>query len=73
MVKVHARVAQRAIELASAGYGAYDALHLAAAESVKADVLLSTDDRFVKRAARGEGNPSIPVRNPVSSVKEQRL
>jgi predicted nucleic acid-binding protein len=72
-VQVDAQVAQRASELALAGYRAYDALHLAAAESANADALLSTDERFVKRAARGKGNPSIPVRNPVSWVKEQRL
>lgn len=55
----------RAKQLSVAGYGAYDALHLAAAEALAADVLLSTDDRFVKRAGRGEGEPRIPVRNPV--------
>jgi predicted nucleic acid-binding protein len=70
-VKVDAAVAQRAKELASAGYGAYDALHLAAAESAQVDVLLSTDDRFVKRAQRGDGHPAIPVRNPVYWVQEQ--
>jgi hypothetical protein len=38
----------------------------AAAESVGADVLLSTDERPIKRAARGLGAPRIQVRNPVS-------
>ena len=64
---------ERARELESAGYGLYDALHLAAAESAGAEVLLSTDDRFVNRAARRFGNPRIPVRNPVSWIKEQSL
>ena len=27
---------------------------------------VSTDDRLIKRAARGEGSPRIPVLNPVS-------
>ena len=35
-----------------------DALHLAAAESGRADVLLTTDDRLLKRTARKLGNPS---------------
>jgi predicted nucleic acid-binding protein len=70
-VAVDDAVAQRARELAIAGYGLFDALHLAAAESAGADVLLSTDDRFIKRAARDMGNPRIPVRNPVSWSKEQ--
>ena len=49
----------------------FDALRLAAAESAGADVLLSIDDRLIKRAARGVGTPRIPVRNPVSWSKEQ--
>jgi len=64
-------VAQRARDLAAFGYGLFDALHLAAAESAGAGVLLSTDDRLIKRAGRGLGSPRIPVRNPVSWIKEQ--
>jgi hypothetical protein len=65
-------VEQRARELVSAGYGAFDALHVAAAESASVDVLFSTDDRLIKRAARGVGGLQIPVRNPVSWIQEQR-
>lgn len=70
-VEVNWGVAQRAWDLSQTGYGFYDALHMAAAEAANADVLLSTDDRLIKRAARGVGNPGIPVRNPVSWNKEQ--
>ena len=59
-------VAQRARVLRVAGYGLFDALHMAAAEAAGADVLPSTDDRLIKRASRGVGNPQIPVRNPLS-------
>lgn len=45
----------------------------AAAESAAADVLLTTDDRFLKRTARKLGNPRIPVQNPLSWIKEQGL
>lgn len=72
-VEVDDEVTQRARDLVAAGYGLFDALHLAAAESAGADVLLSTDDRLIKRAARGVGTPRIPVRNPVSWSKEQGL
>jgi predicted nucleic acid-binding protein len=72
-VEVGDAIAQRSQELASAGYGPFDALHLAAAESAGVDVLLSTDDRLIKRVARGMGNPRIAVRNPVSWSKEQGL
>ena len=71
-IEIGAGIGRRAKRLASAGYGAYDALHLAAAESAGADVLLSTDDRCIKRVARGAGHPRVPVRNPVSWLQEQR-
>jgi PIN domain len=64
------RVLDRARHLQSVGYGAFDALHLASAEAGRAEVLLSTDDKFVKRASRGDGAPQVPVRNPISWLKE---
>ena len=71
-IEVDAVVAQRARELNALGYGLFDALHLAAAEAADADVLLSTDDRFLRRAARGLGNPGVAVQNPVSWIKEDK-
>jgi hypothetical protein len=63
----------RAQDLVGVGYGPFDALHIAAAEAAGADVLLTTDDRLLKRAARQLGNPRILVRNPLSWIKEQGL
>lgn len=57
---------QRAGILEDLGYGAFDALHLACAEQARCDVLLTTDDRFIRRVRRGLGNSSIPVENPVN-------
>jgi predicted nucleic acid-binding protein len=71
--KIDEAIALRAQSLVGLGYGPFDALHLAAAESAAADVLLTTDDRFLKRTARKLGNPRIPVRNPLSWIKEQGL
>jgi hypothetical protein len=61
---------ERAREIETVGYGAFDALHMSAAESRSADVLLTTDDRFIKRAARGLGSPRIRVLNPVEWLRE---
>ena len=72
-VPVDDRIAHRARELAALGYGVFDALHLAAAELAGADVLLSTDDRLIRRAGREIGSPRIPVRNPVLWIQEQGL
>ena len=72
-IEIDEAIAVRARNLVGLGYGPFDALHLAAAESVGADVLLTTDDRLLKRTARRLGNPRIPVRNPLSWIKEQGL
>lgn len=64
------QVLDRARRLQAVGYGAFDAVHLASAEAGNADVLLTTDDKFIRRAARGDGTPLVPVRNPVSWLEE---
>ena len=55
----------RARHLHHAGYGVFDALHLALAERAGADALLTTDDHFISLAQRGAGTPLVPVLNPV--------
>jgi predicted nucleic acid-binding protein len=65
------QIVQRAEELKAVGYGAYDALHLSAAEAGSADALLTTDDRFIKRAGRAVGSPRVRVLNPVKWLREQ--
>ena len=72
-IDIDEAIVLRARNLAGLGYGPFDALHLAAAESGGADVLLTTDDRLLKRAARKLGDPRIPVRNPLSWIKELGL
>lgn len=52
------------------GYGVFDALHLAIAEERKCDLLLTTDDRFLRKAKRNLGRPSVRVENPLNYVKE---
>jgi predicted nucleic acid-binding protein len=47
--------------LEALGYGALDALHLASAEQALVDVLLTTDDRFIRQAERRLGKPTIRV------------
>ena len=56
-VEIDAPVAVRAQGLVGLGYGPFDALHISAAESARADVLLTTDDRLLKRSSRKLGNP----------------
>jgi hypothetical protein len=63
---------ERARALEALGYGAFDALHLACAEQAAVDVLLTTDDRFIKQALRSLGNPTIQVSNPLKWLQETR-
>jgi predicted nucleic acid-binding protein len=67
------QIIQRAKELEAVGYGAFDALHLSSAEAGSAEVLLTTDDRFTRRARRGVGSPRVRVLNPVEWLLEQEV
>jgi len=66
-------IIRRAKELEDFGYGAFDALHLSSAEAGAAEVLLTTDDRFLRRARRGIGSPRVRVLNPVEWLREQEV
>ena len=63
-------IVERARALELAGYGAFDALHLSFAEASGVEVLLTTDDRCVSRAARGVASPRLRVLNPVTWLRE---
>jgi predicted nucleic acid-binding protein len=63
-ISVDESVIQRGAALELLGYGGFDALHLASAENANADVLLTTDDRFLRKSPRGLGNPRVKIVNP---------
>ena len=71
--KVSEQVRQRGRQLAVAGYGVFDALHLAHAEEMKVDALLTSDDRFIRQVRRRLGSPSVRVVNPIEWIKEVQL
>jgi hypothetical protein len=57
-------VEARAVKLHQSGFKKLDALHLASAEALKADVFLSTDDRLISRAHSFSSNIQVSVLNP---------
>jgi uncharacterized protein with PIN domain len=52
------------------GFVGFDAVHLACAESGKADIFLTTDDRLLKLAKRVPKNLNVRVENPLDWMKE---
>ena len=71
-VEITDREERRARSLTNEGLGAYDALHVACAESVGADVLLTTDDGLQRWANRKLGK-SLQVSNPVDWLREATI
>jgi len=55
---------QRGRELEALGFSAFDALHIACAESARAEVLLTTDDRLRSNATRQQDKLAVRVENP---------
>jgi len=63
-------VAKRASHLAALGFGMLDAFHLAWAENLNADTLVTCDDRFIACAARNASSIKLRVVNPLQLVGE---
>lgn len=57
-------IEERAEALAAWSLFDYDALHVAAAEAAACDFLLTTDDKFIRRAARAGDAIRVKVLNP---------
>lgn len=60
----------RAAELEQFGFKAFDAMHIACAESAEADVFLTTDDKLLKNAQREQNNLHVKAANPLSWLTE---
>ena len=69
-IKVDAGVEQRALELRRMGLKALDALHVACAEKAKAEVLLTTDDHLLSKAAQNKKTLKIKIENPLRWAME---
>ena len=70
VVEVNEKEIKRAKELQKEGFQVFDALHIACAESAKADVLLSTDDSLLRQAKRVSKRLKVRVENPLAWVEE---
>ncbi|XOF32743.1 MAG: PIN domain-containing protein [Candidatus Electrothrix sp. YB6] len=52
------------------GIKSYDALHLCCAKKAGADVLLSTDDKLVKKSQKNKDVLDITVDNPLNWLRK---
>jgi predicted nucleic acid-binding protein len=57
-------IERRAIELQKWGLTPLDALHLAAAETARADYFLTTDDHLLRKSIRHQADLKVKVENP---------
>jgi len=64
-IKIQNKESIRAKQLEEVGFKSFDAMHIACAESEKADVFLTTDDKLLKLAKRNKNKLNIDIANPV--------
>jgi hypothetical protein len=69
-VPIAERESRRGLILEELGFDPMDALHLACAETARSDVLLTTDDSLLKKAARNRETLKIRVANPLTWLEE---
>ncbi|MEH1873156.1 PIN domain-containing protein [Nostoc sp.] len=69
-VNITPQIAFRGAEITQMGFKDYDALHIACAETSNADVLLTTDDRMLRLAARYKDLLQVRVENPLQWLRE---
>ncbi len=69
-IEIGKRELKRASELQNLGFVGFDAVHLACAESGKADIFLTTDDRLLKLAKKLAKKLHVKVVNPLDWMKE---
>ncbi len=64
-VAIDKKVDKRSQSIERLGFSLYDALHIACAEKAQVDILLTTDDRLIKRALRYKQHIQVKIDNPV--------
>ena len=68
-IEVSEAVTDRARNLERAGLRGLDALHVASAEAGEADLLITTDDRMLRRSRRARLALAVRVVTPVEAVE----
>jgi predicted nucleic acid-binding protein len=69
-IGVDENIERRAVEFENLSFKPFDALHIACAEKGKADVLLTTDDAFLRKALQCKETLKVRVENPLRWLME---
>lgn len=69
-ITIEPSIERRGQELRALGFRAFDAQHLASAESGGAEIFLTTDDQLLRLADQVAGQLKTRVRNPLTWLKE---
>lgn len=69
-ILVNKTIEKRTLELSKLGFSVYDAAHIACAEEALSDVLLTTDDRLIKRYLKYTDIIKITVANPLDWITD---
>ncbi|MCK4224863.1 MAG: PIN domain-containing protein [candidate division Zixibacteria bacterium] len=69
-IVIDEEIERRALFLRKKGFKPFDALHLACAEKWKVDVLLTTDDKFLRKAQRNPKVLKVKMANPAAWLAE---
>ena len=70
---VDREIVARARQLNKMGFKSFDAFHIACAESGQADVLLTTDDDFLKKATSQRKLLKVKIENPLKWLMEDLM
>ncbi len=70
IIKLNEEIYTLSENLKQIGFKSFDALHLACAEKAGVDILLSTDDKLIKKAAQCDNILTIKVDNPLTWLHE---
>jgi predicted nucleic acid-binding protein len=70
VLELNSDIFARGKSLETLGFKAADALHVAAAEALQADVFLSCDDRLCRLAKRRRAELDVKVANPLEWLKD---
>jgi len=70
IIELSASILSRAASLMKMGFKAADSAHVAAAEAQRASVLLTCDDRLVRRGRRMRRHLAVEIENPLSWLRD---